>query len=85
MRNVMFYLIRHAYYGNDASPRVVAGTRAMVTAVGLGLTAWLGAWMTDASNQTQVGAGLIPFIGTVMARFGIEGAVDAHKERKGQG
>ncbi len=78
MRNAAYHLL----YGNGAPAWAVAASRAFVTAVGLGLTAWLGAWMTDASNQTQVGAGLIPFIGTIMARFGLEGAVDARKERK---
>ena len=72
----------HIFYGNDAPAWATAGARAMVTAVGLGVLSWLAVWTAGAGAQAQVAAGLTPFIGTIIARFGLEGAVDARKERK---
>ena len=72
----------HIFYGNDAPAWQTAAARALVSAIGTGLLAWLAVWTTDASNQTQVAAGLVPFVGIVVARFGLEGAADTHKGRK---
>jgi hypothetical protein len=78
MRNVVWHIL----YGNDMPSWAVAGSRALVTAVGTGLLSWIAVWTAGAEVQAQVAAGLVPFIGIIVARFGLEGAVDASKERR---
>ena len=75
-------LMYHVLYGNDAPAWQTAAARALISAVGTGLLAWLAVWTTGASNQAEVAAGLVPFVGIVVARFGLEGSMDTHKERK---
>ncbi len=84
MRNIMVYLIRHAWYGNDAPPWVVAGVRALVGALITGALSCLGIWSQTNDPKALIIAFLVPFLVTIGGRFGVEGAVDAHKKRRGE-
>ncbi len=85
MRNAMFYLIRHAYYGNDAPPWVVAATRAVAGALITGLLSFFTIWTQTDDVKLLVSAFMVPTLTYLGTRFGIEGTVDAHKKRKSQG
>lgn len=80
MRNAAY----HVLYGNDAPPWMTAASRALLAAGIVGALAFFGAWsQTDDLKQLTI-AFMVPFLTTIGTRFGIEGAVDAHKERKGK-
>ncbi len=85
MRNSMIYLIRHAWYGNDAPPWVVAGVRALVGALITGGLSFFTIWTQTDEVRVLITAFMVPFLTVLGGRFGVEGAVDAHKKRKGQG
>lgn len=84
MINAMIYLIRHAWYGNDAPPWVTAATRALAGAFITGALSLLGIWSQTNDPKALAIAFLVPFLSTIGGRGVVEGAVDARKKRKGQ-
>ena len=57
----------------------VAAMRAGITAVGTGALAALATWTQTAELKTIAIAGLTPALTIIVARFGVEGAVDSKK------
>ena len=84
MGDIMFYLVHHAWYGNDAPPWVVAGVRALVGALITGLLSFFTIWTQTDDVRVLITAFMVPFLTVLGGRFGVEGAVDARKERKKQ-
>ena len=69
----------HLYIGNDRPPWMVALTRAIVGASLLGASAFLAMWSQTDDVKVLLIAGLTPFIGHLLIRFGIEGVIDTGK------
>ena len=55
--------------------------RALLTAVLVGVSAFLATWATTDDVKTLVIAALTPAIAVLMARFGVEGALDTKAAR----
>ena len=78
MRNAMYHII----YGNDAPAWATAAARGVLAGLLLGTQTGLATWTASGDLAVAAIAAANVFIGTIIVRFGIEGAVDAHKERK---
>ena len=56
--------------------------RALLTAVLVGISGFLATWATTSDVKTLVIAALTPAIAVLMARFGVEGAIDTRAKPK---
>ena len=70
----------HLYVGNDRPVWAVALTRAIIGASLIGSAAFLAMWSQTDEVKVLVIAGLTPFIGHLLLRFGIEGVIDTGKK-----
>ena len=60
-------------------------TRALLTASLTGISAFLVMWSTTDDAKTLVIAALTPALAVLMARFGVEGAIDTQSRVKAEG
>lgn len=74
--------IYHVLVGNDTHPLLVAAARSLLGASLLGASSFLGVWQSTDEVKVLITAGLVPFIGYLMARLGIEGTLDTWKANK---
>ena len=80
MRNAAYHIL----IGNDAPAWATAAARALVGALITGGLSFFAMWsQTDELKQLVI-AFATPALGYLGVRFGIEGAVDTRKERKGK-
>ena len=59
--------------------------RALLSAVLVGASGFLAVWATTDDTKTLIIAAAAPAIATLMARFGVEGSVDARAARRSEG
>jgi hypothetical protein len=57
----------------------IAATRGTITAIGTGLLSALATWTQTDELKVIAIAGLSPTVTIMVARFGVEGAVDSQK------
>ena len=72
----MNWLWKHAIVGNDTSPWVVAGTRALIGATITGALSFFTVWQGTDDVRVLVSAGVVPFLSYLGVRLGIEGVID---------
>ena len=80
MRDAMYHIL----IGNDAPAWATAAARALVGALITGLLSFFTIWTQTDDVKLLVSAFMVPTLTYLGTRFGIEGAVDARKERKGK-
>ena len=71
--------IYHALLGNDTKPWIVAAARGLLEAILAGSLAVLAIWLEVDDVKVLITAFLLPFIGVIAARVGLEGIVDTLK------
>ena len=74
----MNWFWKHAIVGNDTSPWIVAGARALIGATIVGATGFLAVWQGTDDVKLLVSAGLGPFLSYLAVRLGIEGYIDTN-------
>ena len=78
MRNAAYHIL----YGNAAPAWATAAARALVGALITASLSCLGTWSQTNDPKLLIISFMVPFLSVIGGRFGVEGAVDAHKERK---
>ena len=73
----------HAIIGNDTPPWVVAAARGFLGALISGGLGFLVTWQGTDEVKVLVSAGVTPFLTYLGIRLGIEGFIDARKNRGG--
>ena len=74
----MDWFWKHAIVGNDTSPWIVAGARALIGATIVGAVGVLGAWQYTDDVKPLVTAAAGPFLSYLAFRLGIEGYIDTN-------
>lgn len=69
----------HALLGNDTPPWVVAFARGLISALLTGGIAFFGTWAQTDDIRLLITAGMVPFLTTLMLRWGLEGGVDSRR------
>ncbi len=78
----MISAMYHVLYGNDAPAWATAAARALIGALITGALSFFTVWSQTDDVKLMVTSFMVPFLTYLGTRFGIEGSMDAHKERK---